>query len=66
MTMAAQLLDDDPVWLILVKVVAVFAFLVLLTLFTIWFERRVVGRMQHRPGPTGSARSGCCSRWPTA
>ena len=26
-------------------------FLVLLTLFTIWFERRVVARMQHRIGP---------------
>src|SRR6478736_525548 len=23
----------------------------LLALFAIWFERRVVGRMQHRPGP---------------
>jgi len=50
-TIAAPALDDDPLWLILVKVVAIFAFLVLLTLFTIWFERRVVGRMQHRPGP---------------
>jgi len=50
-TLAAAVLDDDPVWLVLIKVVAVFAFLVLLTLFTIWFERRVVGRMQHRPGP---------------
>jgi len=51
MNLAAEVLDDDPVWLILIKVVAIFAFLVLLTLFTIWFERRVVGRMQHRPGP---------------
>jgi NADH-quinone oxidoreductase subunit H len=50
-TLAAAVLDDDPVWLVLIKVVAVFAFLVVLTLFTIWFERRVVGRMQHRPGP---------------
>ena len=29
----------------------VFVILLLLTLFAIWFERRVVGRMQHRPGP---------------
>src|SRR3546814_16988414 len=28
-----------------------FVILLLLTLFNIWFERRVVGRMQHRPGP---------------
>jgi NADH-quinone oxidoreductase subunit H len=51
MTTAAPVLNDDPVWLILIKVVAIFAFLVLLTLFTIWYERRVVARMQHRPGP---------------
>jgi NADH-quinone oxidoreductase subunit H len=41
----------DPWWLILIKVVAIFAFLVVMTLFTIWYERRVVARMQHRPGP---------------
>ena len=48
---AEQLLADDPVWLSQLKVVGVFGLLMLLTLFTIWFERRVVGRMQHRPGP---------------
>jgi NADH-quinone oxidoreductase subunit H len=47
----APLLWDDPWWLVLIKVVGVFAILLVLTLFTIWFERRVVGRMQHRPGP---------------
>jgi len=41
----------DPWWLIIIKVVAIFAFLVVVTLFTIWYERRVVARMQHRPGP---------------
>jgi NADH-quinone oxidoreductase subunit H len=41
----------DPWWLILLKAVGVFLVLVLLTLFNIWFERRVVGRMQHRLGP---------------
>ncbi len=41
----------DPWWLVLIKVVAIFAMLVLLTLFTIWWERRVVARMQHRVGP---------------
>ncbi len=41
----------DPWWLILLKVVAAFAFLVVLTLFNIWFERRVVARMQMRLGP---------------
>jgi len=41
----------DPWWIILIKVVAVFAFLVVMTLFAIWYERRVVARMQVRPGP---------------
>lgn len=42
---------DDRWWIILIKVVGVFAILVLITLLTIWAERRVVGRMQHRIGP---------------
>ncbi|GLZ30605.1 NADH-quinone oxidoreductase subunit H [Lentzea sp. NBRC 105346] len=46
-----ELLADDPVWLILIKVVGIFAFLVVMTLFMINWERKVVARMQHRPGP---------------
>ena len=42
---------SDPWWLVILKVVAIFAMLVLLTLFTIWWERRVVSRMQNRIGP---------------
>jgi NADH-quinone oxidoreductase subunit H len=42
---------QDPWWLVVIKAVLIFLILVLLTLFNIWFERRVVGRMQHRPGP---------------
>jgi NADH-quinone oxidoreductase subunit H len=45
------LLAQDPIWLIILKVVALFALGVLLTLFMINWERKVVGRMQHRPGP---------------
>ncbi|MDQ3761186.1 MAG: NADH-quinone oxidoreductase subunit NuoH [Actinomycetota bacterium] len=51
MTPTGQLLADDPLWLILLKVVVIFGFLMVMTLFMIWMERRVVGRMQHRPGP---------------
>ena len=42
-----------PWWFLLsaVKAVAAFALLVVLTLFNIWFERRVVSRMQMRVGP---------------
>ena len=42
---------QDPVWLVIVKAVLIFLVLVLLTLFNIWAERRVVARMQHRVGP---------------
>jgi NADH-quinone oxidoreductase subunit H len=42
---------QDPWWVIGLKVLLVFVFLLVLTLFNIWFERRVVARMQHRVGP---------------
>ena len=42
---------QDPWWLILIKTLLIFVILVLLTLFNIWWERRVVARMQHRIGP---------------
>jgi NADH-quinone oxidoreductase subunit H len=41
----------DPVWVVLLKALLIFVVLVLLTLFNIWWERRVVARMQHRIGP---------------
>jgi NADH-quinone oxidoreductase subunit H len=41
----------EAFWILLIKTVGVFAFLVLMTLFTIVFERKVVGRMQVRIGP---------------
>jgi len=41
----------DPWWLIIAKTVLVFVLLVVMTLFTIWAERKVVARMQHRIGP---------------
>ena len=42
---------NDPWWLVLIKIVLIFVLLVVFTLFNIWFERRVVARMQHRVGP---------------
>ncbi|HZN72576.1 MAG TPA: NADH-quinone oxidoreductase subunit NuoH [Micromonosporaceae bacterium] len=41
----------DPWWLVLIKVVVAFIFGVVMTLLGVWFERRVVARMQVRPGP---------------
>jgi len=42
---------NDTWWIVLIKVLGVFILLVLITLMTIWAERRVVGRMQQRIGP---------------
>ncbi|MFP5069398.1 NADH-quinone oxidoreductase subunit NuoH [Pseudonocardia nantongensis] len=58
MTRTQQLLADDPIWLILIKVVGLFALGVVLTLFMINWERKVVGRMQHRPGPNRTGPGG--------
>ena len=58
MTRTQQLLADDPLWLVLLKVVALFAIGVFLTLFMIVLERKVVGRMQQRPGPNRTGPGG--------
>jgi NADH-quinone oxidoreductase subunit H len=41
----------DSLLLIVVKVLAIFAMLPLITLLTIWAERKIVARMQQRIGP---------------
>ncbi|MDV6013182.1 NADH-quinone oxidoreductase subunit NuoH [Haloechinothrix sp. LS1_15] len=47
----AEVLANDPLWLVLLKVVMLFGFGVVMTLFMIVWERKVVARMQHRSGP---------------
>ncbi|CAB4671123.1 MAG: NADH-quinone oxidoreductase subunit NuoH [Actinobacteria bacterium] len=47
----AALLGQDPGWLIAVKGLFVFIGCVLLTLMSVWGERRIVARMQMRVGP---------------
>ncbi len=42
---------QDNGWIVLVKALLIFVLLVVTTLLVIWFERRVIGRMQQRPGP---------------
>ncbi|GAA3555784.1 NADH-quinone oxidoreductase subunit NuoH [Kribbella ginsengisoli] len=42
---------NDPWWVVLIKVLLIFVFLIVLTLFNIWWERRVVAYMQNRIGP---------------
>jgi NADH-quinone oxidoreductase subunit H len=41
----------QPWWLVIIKVLVIFIFLMVMTLFTIWAERRLIGRMQQRLGP---------------
>jgi NADH-quinone oxidoreductase subunit H len=43
--------SQDNGWVIFGKAAFVFVFLVVMTLLTVWGERRVVARMQSRPGP---------------
>ena len=47
----ASIILDDPTWIIIAKGVIVFALCVLLTLLSVWGERRIVARMQMRMGP---------------
>ena len=47
----AELLLDDPGWIITLKAVIVFAVCVVLTIMSVWGERRIVARMQMRIGP---------------
>ena len=46
-----SMFGNDPWWVVGLKTLLIFVILVLLTLFNIWWERRVVARMQHRIGP---------------
>jgi NADH-quinone oxidoreductase subunit H len=43
--------ENDVWWIVLIKLLGVFVILLLLTLFTINYERKVVARMAVRPGP---------------
>jgi NADH-quinone oxidoreductase subunit H len=47
----AAILGADPGWVILVKALLVFVVCVVLTLMSVWGERRIVARMQQRLGP---------------
>ena len=47
----STLFGNEPLWVVALKAVLIFVILVVYTLFNIWFERRVVARMQQRIGP---------------
>ncbi|HWS57407.1 MAG TPA: NADH-quinone oxidoreductase subunit NuoH [Actinotalea sp.] len=43
--------SNDTGWIVLLKAVGIIVFLLVSVLLAIWFERKVVARMQVRPGP---------------
>ena len=51
MLLDVAVFGTDPWWIILIKVVGIVVFLLVFTIFNVWFERRVVGKMQQRKGP---------------
>jgi len=51
MKSTAELIGADPGWIILVKAALVFIVCVVLTIMSVWGERRIVARMQQRVGP---------------
>jgi NADH-quinone oxidoreductase subunit H len=68
-TVLAQATEDDrflpltsfgnePLWLTIAKTLFVFVLLLLMTLFAIVFERKVVARMQQRSGPNRTGPGG--------
>lgn len=44
-------LSGDSIWVVIIKAIVVLVFLLVSVLFAVWFERRVIGRLQQRPGP---------------
>jgi NADH-quinone oxidoreductase subunit H len=58
--LAADLADfgKDPLWITIVKAVMLFVFLMLGVLFGVWFERKLISRMQNRYGPNRAGKFG--------
>ena len=44
-------IGTDPWWLVVIKVIVVLVVLLVWTIFNVWYERRVLGKMQQRHGP---------------
>jgi NADH-quinone oxidoreductase subunit H len=50
-TLDQDSLAADSMWIVIIKAVLILVFLLVSVLFAVWFERRVIGRLQERPGP---------------
>ncbi|WP_232549928.1 NADH-quinone oxidoreductase subunit NuoH [Propioniciclava soli] len=46
-----SIFGNDPWWIVLIKVIGVVVLLLTWTIFNVWYERRLVAKMQHRLGP---------------
>ncbi|GGM74056.1 NADH-quinone oxidoreductase subunit H [Thermopolyspora flexuosa] len=49
---------NDPLWLTILKAVFIFAFLMGGAVLGVWFERKLISRMQHRYGPNRAGKFG--------
>ncbi len=49
--MSPSIFFNDPWWIVLIKVIGVVVLLLTWTIFNVWYERRLVAKMQHRLGP---------------
>ncbi|WP_327088097.1 NADH-quinone oxidoreductase subunit NuoH [Nonomuraea sp. NBC_01738] len=48
----------DPFWITLIKGVLLFVFLMLCVLYAVWYERKLISRMQNRVGPNRAGKFG--------
>jgi NADH:ubiquinone oxidoreductase subunit 1 (chain H) len=48
----------DPIWITIIKAVFIFVFLMLGVLLSVWYERKLISRMQHRYGPNRAGKFG--------
>lgn len=48
----------DPLWITIIKAVMLFAFLMLGILFGVWYERKLISKMQNRRGPNRAGKFG--------